>query len=41
MTDIYLDPILNQTVGGVTISATGLIKLWRTNPLAAPAWVQQ
>ena len=28
-------------VYGVTLSATGLIKLWRTNPLAAPAWVLQ
>jgi len=31
----------NTAVFGVTISATGLIKLWRTNPLAAPAWVLQ
>jgi hypothetical protein len=36
---IYLTD--NTAVFGVTISATGLIKLWRTNPLAAPAWVQQ
>jgi type II secretory pathway pseudopilin PulG len=28
-------------VYGVTLSATGLISLWRTNPLAAPAWVLQ
>ena len=28
-------------VYGVTISATGLIKLWRTNPTAVPAWVLQ
>jgi prepilin-type N-terminal cleavage/methylation domain-containing protein len=26
---------------GVTLSATGLIKLWRTNPIAAGAWVLQ
>jgi len=31
----------NTAVFGVTISATGLIKLWRTNPWAAPAWVLQ
>ena len=31
----------NTAVFGVTLSATGLIKLWRTNPLAAPAWVLQ
>jgi Tfp pilus assembly protein FimT len=28
-------------VYGVTISATGLIKLWRTNPTTVPAWVLQ
>ena len=31
----------NMAVFGVTISATGLVKLWRTNPWAAPAWVLQ
>ena len=31
----------NTAVYGITLSATGLIKLWRTNPLAAPAWVLQ
>jgi prepilin-type N-terminal cleavage/methylation domain-containing protein len=31
----------NTAVFGGTISATGLIKLWRTNPLAVPAWVLQ
>jgi len=36
---IYLTD--NTAVFGVTISATGLIKLWRTNPAAAPAWVLQ
>jgi prepilin-type N-terminal cleavage/methylation domain-containing protein len=36
---IYLTD--NMAVFGVTISATGLIKLWRTNPWAAPAWVLQ
>lgn len=28
-------------VYGVTLSATGLIKLWRTNPTATPSWVLQ
>jgi Tfp pilus assembly protein FimT len=28
-------------VYGVTLSATGLIKLWRTKPTAAPSWVLQ
>ena len=28
-------------VYGLTLSATGLIKLWRTKPTAAPAWVLQ
>jgi prepilin-type N-terminal cleavage/methylation domain-containing protein len=28
-------------VYGITLSATGIIKLWRTNPYAAPAWVLQ
>jgi len=27
-----------SAVYGVTISATGLIKLWRTNPTATPSW---
>lgn len=31
----------NTAVYGVTLSATGLIKLWRTNPVAAAAWVLQ
>ena len=31
----------NTAVFGVTLSATGLIKLWRTNPRADPAWVLQ
>jgi prepilin-type N-terminal cleavage/methylation domain-containing protein len=26
---------------GVTLSATGLIKLWRTNPQATPSWLLQ
>jgi hypothetical protein len=29
------------TVYGVTVSATGQIRLWRTNPTSAPSWVQQ
>lgn len=28
-------------VYGETISATGLIKLWRTNPTATPSWILQ
>jgi prepilin-type N-terminal cleavage/methylation domain-containing protein len=28
-------------VYGVTISATGLIKMWRTNPAATPSWILQ
>ncbi len=28
-------------VFGITLSATGLIKLWRTNPTATPSWVLQ
>ena len=28
-------------VYGLTLSANGLIKLWRTNPTATPSWVQQ
>jgi hypothetical protein len=28
-------------VYGETISATGLIKLWRTNPTATPTWILQ
>jgi prepilin-type N-terminal cleavage/methylation domain-containing protein len=28
-------------VYGVTVSATGQIQLWRTNPLATPSWVLQ
>lgn len=28
-------------VYGVTLSATGQIRLWRTNPTATPAWVLQ
>jgi prepilin-type N-terminal cleavage/methylation domain-containing protein len=28
-------------VYGVTLSATGLIRLWRTKPIAAPTWVLQ
>jgi prepilin-type N-terminal cleavage/methylation domain-containing protein len=28
-------------VYGVTVSATGQIQLWRTNPLATPSWVRQ
>jgi hypothetical protein len=28
-------------VYGETISATGLIKLWRTNPTATPNWILQ
>jgi hypothetical protein len=28
-------------VNGLTISATGLIKLWRTNPTATPNWMLQ
>lgn len=31
----------NTAIFGVTISATGMIKLWRTNPLTVPAWVLQ
>jgi prepilin-type N-terminal cleavage/methylation domain-containing protein len=30
-----------SAVYGLTISATGLIKLWRTNPTATPTWVLQ
>ena len=30
-----------SAVYGLTISATGLIKLWRTNPTATPSWVLQ
>ena len=30
-----------SAVYGITLSATGLIKLWRTNPRAAPSWVLQ
>jgi Tfp pilus assembly protein FimT len=30
-----------SAVYGITLSATGLIKLWRTNPNAAPSWVLQ
>ena len=36
---IYLTD--NTAVFGVTISATGLVKLWRTNPRAVPDWVLQ
>jgi prepilin-type N-terminal cleavage/methylation domain-containing protein len=36
---IYLTD--NTAVFGVTISATGLVKLWRTNPGAVPDWVLQ
>ena len=36
---IYLTD--NTAVFGATISATGLSKLWRTNPRAAPDWVLQ
>jgi prepilin-type N-terminal cleavage/methylation domain-containing protein len=31
----------NLAVFGVTISATGLVKLWRTNARAVPGWVLQ
>ena len=31
----------NTAVYAVTISASGLIKLWRTNPTATPAWSLQ
>lgn len=31
----------NTAVYGVTISATGLIRLWRTKPAASPTWVLQ
>ncbi|HEY2907290.1 MAG TPA: prepilin-type N-terminal cleavage/methylation domain-containing protein [Vicinamibacterales bacterium] len=30
-----------NAVYGITISATGMIRTWRTLPLATPAWVQQ
>jgi len=36
---IYLTD--NTAVFGVTISATGLVKLWRTTPRAVPDWVLQ
>jgi prepilin-type N-terminal cleavage/methylation domain-containing protein len=36
---IYLTD--NTAVFGVTISATGLVKLWRTNPRTVPDWVLQ
>jgi len=36
---IYLTD--NLAVFGVTISATGLVKLWRTNARAVPDWVLQ
>jgi hypothetical protein len=26
---------------GITIAATGFIRIWRTNLLATPTWVQQ
>lgn len=31
----------NTAVYGVTISATGLVRLWRTQPQATPSWVLQ
>jgi Tfp pilus assembly protein FimT len=31
----------NTAVYGITLSATGLINLWRTNPTATPTWVLQ
>jgi hypothetical protein len=30
-----------MAVYGATISATGLLKLWRTNPTATPNWILQ
>ena len=30
-----------NAVYGITISATGMIRTWRTLPLATPAWIQQ
>lgn len=30
-----------EAVNAVTLSAAGLIKLWRTNPTATPSWVLQ
>jgi type II secretory pathway pseudopilin PulG len=31
----------NSAVYGLTLSATGLIKLWRTNPTVVPSWAMQ
>jgi len=31
----------NTAVYGVTLSATGLVNLWRTNPTTTPSWVLQ
>ena len=30
-----------NAVYGITVSATGMIRTWRTLPLGTPAWVQQ
>ena len=31
----------NMAVYGITVAATGMIRTWRTRPLAAPSWVMQ
>jgi hypothetical protein len=31
----------NTAVYGVTLSATGLVRLWRTNPTVVPSWAMQ
>jgi hypothetical protein len=31
----------STAVYGITVSATGQIRLWRTNPAATPSWVTQ